>query len=79
MDYIDIKYGLIRKGYTLTKVAQELDLSGPQSVQQVCNRTYRSARVESHVAGILGLPVEKVFPDHRHRHRQRGRPRSHAE
>lgn len=64
IDYIDIKYALQRKGYTLTKVALELGLYGPQSVQQVCARIYRSRRVEAHVAAILGLPVTDVFPDH---------------
>ena len=63
MDYIDIKYALARKGYTLTKVARELNLYGPQSVQQVLTRKYISARVEQHVAEILGLPLEKLFPD----------------
>ena len=33
MDYIDIKYALAKKGYTITRVAEELDLYGPQSVQ----------------------------------------------
>jgi len=35
MDYLDLKYALAKKGYTLTRVAAELGLFGPQSVQQV--------------------------------------------
>lgn len=77
MDYIDIKYALARKGYTLTKVAQELGLYGPQSVQQVCARVYRSRRVEVHVADILGLPVTEVFPDHRTTRKKRSQQSAH--
>ena len=63
MDYIDIKYALAKKGYTLSAVARELDLYGPQSVQQVLTRKYISARVEQHVARILDLPLTQLFPD----------------
>jgi lambda repressor-like predicted transcriptional regulator len=63
MNYIDIKYALAKKGYTLTRVAEELDLYGPQSVQQVLTRKYRSARVEQHVSEIIGLPLSELFPD----------------
>lgn len=63
MDYLDLKFALAKKGYTLTRVAAELGLFGPQSVQQVLTRKYISARVERHVAEIIGLPLEKLFPD----------------
>ncbi len=63
MDYLDIKYALAKKGYTLTRVAEELGLFGPQSVQQVLARKYISARVERHVSDIIGIPLEKLFPD----------------
>ena len=65
MDYLDIKYGLAKKGYNVTLVAKELGLCGPQSIQQVCTRIYRSARVEKRIAEILDLSVKEVFPDHR--------------
>lgn len=73
MDYLDLKYALARKGYTLTRVAAELGLFGPQSVQQVLTRKYISARVEKRVSEIIGIPLEKMFPDRyrpakRHRH-----------
>ena len=63
MDYIDIKYALAKKGYTLTAVARELDLYGPQSVQQVLTRKYYSHRVERRVSEITGLPLHDLFPD----------------
>ncbi|MBI5783442.1 MAG: helix-turn-helix domain-containing protein, partial [Gammaproteobacteria bacterium] len=42
---------------------EELGLYGPQSVQQVLTRKYISARVERRVAEIIGIPLEKLFPD----------------
>ncbi len=63
MEYIDIKYALAKKGYTLTMVAKELDLYGPQSVQQALARKYISARVEERVSEITGIPLEALFPD----------------
>ena len=63
MDYLDLKYALAKKGYTLTRVAAELGLFGPQSVQQVLTRKYISARVEKRVSEITGIPLEKLFPD----------------
>lgn len=66
MDYLDLKYALAKKGYTLTRVAEELGLFGPQSVQQVLTRKYISARVEKRVSEITGIPLEKMFPDRYH-------------
>lgn len=63
MDYLDLKFALARKGYTLTRVAEELGLFGPQSIQQVLARKYISARVERRVSEITGIPLEKLFPD----------------
>ena len=63
MNYFEIKYLLAKKGYTLTGVAHELGLAGPQSVQQVLTRKYRSARVEKRISEITGIPLEKLFPD----------------
>lgn len=63
MNYFEIKYALAKKGYTLTGLAHELGLAGPQSVQQVLTRKYVSARVEKRVSEITGLPLEKLFPD----------------
>lgn len=63
MDYLDIKYALAKKGYTITRVAKELDLYGPQSVQQVLTRKYLSAHVEKRVADILEISLHDLFPD----------------
>ena len=73
MDYLDLKYALARKGYTLTRVAIELGLFGPQSVQQVLTRKYISARVERRVSEITGIPLEKLFPDRYHPEKRRRR------
>jgi lambda repressor-like predicted transcriptional regulator len=63
MNYIDLKYVLAKKGYSLTRVAKELGLYGPQSIQQVLVRKYISARVEKRISEITGIPLEKLFPD----------------
>lgn len=63
MDYLDMKYALAKKGYTLTRLAGELGLFGPQSVQQVMTRKYLSARVEKRVSEVTGISLEKLFPD----------------
>ncbi len=73
MDYLDLKYALAKKGYTLTRVAAELGLFGPQSVQQVLTRKYFSARVERRVSEITGIPLEKLFPDRYHPEKRRRR------
>jgi len=73
MDYLDLKYALAKKGYTLTRVAAELGLFGPQSVQQVLTRKYISARVEKRVSEITGIPLEKLFPDRYHPEKRRRR------
>ena len=71
MDYLDLKYALAKKGYTLTRVANELGLFGPQSVQQVLTRKYISARVERRVSEIIGIPLDKLFPDRYHSTKRR--------
>ncbi len=63
MDYTDIRYALAKKGYNLTRLAHELELYGPQSIQQVLIRKYFSARVEKRVSEITGIPLEELFPD----------------
>ncbi|MCR4346329.1 MAG: helix-turn-helix domain-containing protein [Sulfuricaulis sp.] len=73
MDYLDLKFALARKGYTLTRVAEELGLFGPQSIQQVLTRKYISARVERRVSEIIGIPLEKLFPDRYQTSKRRAR------
>lgn len=64
MDYCDIKNALCKKGYTLTRVARELGLAGPQAVQQVCRGRHRSARTEKFISDLTGIPLHKLFPKH---------------
>lgn len=63
MDYCDIKHAPCKKGYTLTRVAKELGLAGPQAVQQVCRGRHRSTRTEKYISEITGIPLDKLFPE----------------
>ena len=63
MDYLDIKYALARKGYSLTAVSKKLGLAGPQSISQVLQRKYWSKNVERSISRILGIPAWKLYPD----------------
>jgi len=42
-------------------------------VQQVLTRKYISARVERRVSEIIGVPLEKLFPDRYHPTKRRRR------
>ncbi|MHB8623865.1 MAG: helix-turn-helix domain-containing protein [Sulfuricaulis sp.] len=66
MEYCEIKCALCKKGYTVSRVAMELGLAGPQVVQQVCTRRYRSARTEKFISEITGISLENLFPDRYH-------------
>lgn len=75
MDYLDIRFALAKKGYTLTRLGKELDLAGPSPVVQVLKRKYQSRRVEVRVSEITGIPLHRLFPDrykraHRPTHRR---------
>lgn len=63
MDYIDIRFALAKKGYTLAKLARELELSGVTPVARVLKRDYISSRVEERVSEITQIPLAKLFPD----------------
>ena len=63
MEYLYIKFELAKNGYSLTRVAKELGLYGPQSIQQVLIRKYISARVERRVSEITGITLANLFPD----------------
>jgi lambda repressor-like predicted transcriptional regulator len=63
VDYIDIKYALEKNGYTLSRVGRELGLCGAQAISPVLHRKYISARVETRVSEITGIPLAKLFPD----------------
>lgn len=70
MDAIEISYRLKRLGMSQSDIARQLGIT--QTV--VCN-TIRgrisSYRVATHIAGLLGEPVEALWPD-----RYRFRPRT---
>ena len=50
--YVHFKYALALKGYTLTRVAQDLNL-WPKSVQDVLQGRYKSKRVSQYVEQII--------------------------
>lgn len=56
----DRKAELVRRGVTMTAIADQLDVT-PQHVSQVISGERRSVRVEEAVADALGMPVEDVF------------------
>lgn len=76
MEYVDIKYALAKKGYTLSRIARELDLCGPQAIYSVLNRKYISASVERLVSEITGIPLAKLFPDRYGRAAKQRKPKA---
>lgn len=56
----DIKAALRKRGWTLTQIAQELNVD-TSAVSYTLNRQ-RSRRVEQAVANKLGLPPHEVWP-----------------
>lgn len=63
MDYSEIKRHLVKKKLTLSGIAKELDLCGPQAIHNVLMRRYLSAHIERYVATKLELPLHELFPD----------------
>jgi Ner family transcriptional regulator len=64
----DIKAALRKRGWTLTRIAQELNID-TSAVSHALNRQ-RSRRVEKVVASKLGLPPHEVWPQRYQRGRQ---------
>lgn len=57
----EIKAALRMKGVTLAALADEMDLSRSM-VTHVIHGHSRSRRVMEHIAGIVGRPVERIWP-----------------
>jgi putative transcriptional regulator len=57
----DIKAALRKEGVTMTALADAIDMNHAY-VNAVINGKLRSAKVESAVAKVIGLPVGEVFP-----------------
>jgi len=64
----DIKAALRKQGWTLTRIAKELNI-GTSAVSHALNRQ-RSRRVEQVVASKLGLPPHEIWPQRYKRGRQ---------
>jgi len=65
MHYADIYAALVKKGYSVAKVAREAGVSGPM-VSMVLHGQRRSYDVASRIAAITGLPLNRMFPDLRY-------------
>ncbi len=57
----DIKAALIKAGFSLTKVAEQNNVSQPL-VSQVVHGRLRSRRVAQAIAQITGKPLEVLWP-----------------
>ena len=57
-----IKYELRRRGYSLAKVSQRLNIS-KSAVSLVSIGTQRSQRIETEIAALIEEPLEVAFPD----------------
>ena len=54
VDGTDLKYLLEKKGYSLTDIARQLDIT-PQTVFRVVRGLQASRRVKSHIESLLGI------------------------
>ena len=62
MDALEITYRLRRKGLTQADVARDLEMLR-QTVNCVIHRRQKSRRIESHIALLLGISKDILFPD----------------
>lgn len=61
MHYADINAALIKKGYTPTRLADELECS-PGAVTQVIRGKTASRRIATHISKLLSRPVSQIWP-----------------
>ncbi|MFE1574410.1 helix-turn-helix domain-containing protein [Comamonas odontotermitis] len=62
MDAIDISYRLKRLGKTQTQIARDLGVR-QGVVSNVIHDRATAYRVASHIASLLGMRVEELWPD----------------
>lgn len=72
MDVIELIYRLKRAGHTQVSLAQELGVSRGV-VNDVIHDRGASLRVASHIAAVVGVDVDQLWPD---RYKDRPQPRS---
>lgn len=70
MDALDINYRLRRLGTSQARIARELGVS-QSVVGNVINDRITSYDIASHIARLLGMRVEELWPD-RYRFKPRG-------
>lgn len=58
---LHIRAELLKRGYTLRAIADELDLSD-RTIGNVIRGYGKSRRVARHIARLLGRPVSKLWP-----------------
>ncbi|WP_368648921.1 helix-turn-helix domain-containing protein [Castellaniella ginsengisoli] len=71
MDVIELIYRLKRAGHTQVSLAQELGVSRGV-VNDVIHDRGASLRVASHIAAVVGVDVDQLWPD---RYKDRPQPR----
>lgn len=61
MKPIDIKHALEKKGFSQADIARATGLS-PQLVGQVIRRERENDKIQTEIAGAIGMAVADVFP-----------------
>lgn len=56
-----IRAELLKRGYTLRAIAQELELSD-RTIGNIVHGRGKSRRVAAHIAALLGRPVSRLWP-----------------
>jgi len=62
MDALEINYRLRRLGKTQAQIAHEVGVSGGV-VSNVIHGRITAYAVARHIAGLLGLPIEEIWPE----------------
>jgi len=76
MHYADIYALLVKKGITLSQVAEAEDVD-PSLVSKVIRNSRRSYAVASFIAAKTGVPLERLWPGvYTYSPRERGRDRN---
>lgn len=70
MKPLHIRAELLKRGYTVTAVGIELGLA-QTTISNVIYGYNESPRVERHISALLGVPVERLWPNRYHNNTKR--------
>ncbi len=59
----DIKASLLKKGFSMTRIARQLEIS-PQAVSHIVYGIRRSRRIETAIIEATGIPGHRLWPRH---------------